>query len=153
MRRLFLMLLCLISLVTWASDTKPNSSADDWKNPLRTRVRVRDLVKVKLEGIHLEVKDNDIRKVKGIDTIPYYGIKVTRIVDKKGKELNGWRGAAVLYFDSKKGKDLIAKHKPGQELLVQGRLDVDLRILEVDKVELASVVKSNETEQENSTGN
>ena len=135
-----------------ASETKPSTGAEGWRNPDRHQVRRRNLVKVQLEGIHLEVKDNATSRVQGIKTIPFYGLKVKRVVDKKGKEITDFRGAAVVYYDSKKAKEFVAKHRSGQQLTIHGRLDFDLGILEIEKVEFSTQAES-PSKEDKSIGN
>ena len=151
--KIFLLLLAISASTAFGSDTKPATGADDWRNPSRNTIRVRDVVKVKVEGIHLEVKENKISRVEGIKTIPSYGLKVKQVLDKKGKEMPEWRGTSVIYLDNKKAKDLIAKHQDGHDLVIKGKLDVKLKLLEVESVELNPTVATKDSEKETSSGN
>ena len=60
-----------------------------------------------------------------------HALKVSKAVDKDGKELTGMRGGVLHYLENEKSRDLIKAHH-GEKLTIIGKVYPLEKVLEVD---------------------
>lgn len=74
-----------------------------------------------------------------------YAVKVIRAMGKDGKELSEIEGKILHLHKNSKSQSLIKKHSEGDRLIIQGKLHVDKRLLEVNSFKEDSESQGSDT--------